>query len=87
MYDMRKRRVSVAVAAANTLSVLCPARNVTIANANSITATQRSIELSKKGVAWLLSYNILNRGFPSISTAEPPLFVSGNTEYFPGSFR
>ena len=85
IYDIRNRRVRVDITTAYTFNVRCPARNITVAKANRITATHLSIELSKNGVAWLESYRILKSGFPSSSTAEPPLSVSGRTEYFPES--
>ena len=85
IYDKMKSRVMTAAATEYAFNVLLLARKRTIANANNITAAHLSIELSKNGVAWLLSYNILKSGLPFISTADPPLSVRGTTEYFPCS--
>ena len=50
-YDMKKSRLRVQITTAYTLRVRCPARNITIAKANNITATHLSMELSKNVVA------------------------------------
>ena len=55
MNDIRKRAARETIATEYTLRVLCPARNMTMATARRMIATHLSIELSKKGVALVLS--------------------------------